>query len=276
LATLNNYLWLSWECRFSQAHLSKTRLASVEIGPMNQNIKIQIDKIKEVIIQKLKDKGIISLYLGGTVPSEDRIPSSDIDVLGVVEPNFNFKEEEKLNSHLTKYLAKEIGIEVTFRGITLSELNGGKREGTITRWVPIRILIKRLPFFKYLSGKKLDFSEFRVKRYDPQQEAKVQIKNIRRNIESLREETEGFPLRDITKHLLSLIALEAEIEYGFTFDPSYEKLAKHLEKEKGHIVHRAMALRKKPQVSRTQILHFCSQAEKYLDDLKRRSESWKA
>ncbi len=243
---------------------------------MDREIQVQIDRIKEVIVQKLENKGLISLYLGGTVLSRDRIPLSDIDTLGIVESDFDFKEEEKVNCYLRGCLKEEIGIHSTFRGITLSELNGGKQKGIITKWIPIRILIKRLPFFKHLWGKEFCFSEFRVDRCKPQQEAKVQIKNIRRNIESIREGTEGFPLRDITKHLLSLIALEAEIEYGFTFDPSYEKLAKHLEKEKGHIVHRAMALRKKPQISRTQILHFCSQAEKYLDDLKRRSESWKA
>jgi len=242
---------------------------------MNRNIQIQIDRVKEVIVQKLKDKGLISLYLAGTVPSKDQITSSDIDIFGIVESEFDFQEEEKVNCYLRMYLAKEIRIEVIFRGITLSELNGGKQKGTITRWIPIRILIKRLPFLQHLWGKEFDFSEFRLKRYEPQQEAKVQIKNIRRNIESLREGTEGFPIRDITKHLLSLIALEAEIEYSFSFDPSYEKLAKHLEKEKEHIIHRAMALRKELEINRTQVFLLCNEAEKYLDYLERRSRTWK-
>lgn len=60
---------------------------------MNQNIGFQVDRIKEVIVQKLRDKGLISLYLGGTVPSRDRIPSSDIDTLGIVESNCDFEEE---------------------------------------------------------------------------------------------------------------------------------------------------------------------------------------
>lgn len=84
-------------------------------------------------------------------------------------------------------MKEEIGIDSTFRGITLSELDGGEEKGTITKWVPIRILIKRLPFFKYLCGKEFCFSEFKVKRYYPQQEAKVQIKNIRRSIQLLRQ-----------------------------------------------------------------------------------------
>jgi len=117
---------------------------------MNQNIKIQIDRIREVIIKKLKDKGLLSLYLGGTVPSRDRIPSSDIDTLGLVESAFDFKEEEKVNRYLRGCLKEEIGIDSTFRGVALSELNGGKQKGVITKWVPIRILIKRLPFFKHL------------------------------------------------------------------------------------------------------------------------------
>lgn len=241
---------------------------------MDRETQVQINRVKDVIVDRLKDKGLLSLYLGGTVPSTDRIPSSDIDTLGIVESAFDFKEEEKVNRYLRGCLKEEIGIDTTFRGITLSELNGGRQKGIITKWVPIRILIKRLPFFKHLWGKEFCFSKFQVKRYEPQQEARVQIKNIRKNIESLREGTQGFPIRDITKHLLSLIALEAEIEYGFIFDPSYDKLVKHLEKENGHIVHRAMALRKKPQINRTQILLFCNQAQKYLDDLERRSGMW--
>ncbi len=126
--------------------LTKPRLTSAEILPMKQNIRIQIDRIREVIVQKLTNKGLISLYLGGTVPSEDRIQSSDIDTLGIVEWDFDFTEEEKVNCYLRGCLKEEIGINSTFRGITLSELNGGKQKGIITKWVPIRILIKRLPF----------------------------------------------------------------------------------------------------------------------------------
>jgi hypothetical protein len=171
---------------------------------MNRNIQIQIDRVKEVIVQRLKDKGLISLYLAGTVPSKDQITSSGIDIFGIVESEFDFQEEEKVNCYIRIYLVKEIGIEAIFRGITLSELNGGKQKGTITKWIPIRILIKRFPFFQHLWGTEFDFSEFRVKRYEPQQEAKVQIKNIRRNIESIRKRTQGFPIRDITKHLLRI------------------------------------------------------------------------
>jgi len=121
---------------------------------MNRNIQIQIDGVKEVIVQKLKDKGLISLYLAGIVPSKDQITSSDIDIFGIVESDFDFQEEEKVNCYLRIYLAKEMGIETIFRGIALSELNGGKQKGTITKWIPIRILIKRLPFFQHLWEKK--------------------------------------------------------------------------------------------------------------------------
>jgi len=47
---------------------------------MNRNIQIQTDRVKEVIVQKLKDKGLIFLYLAGTAPSKDQIISSDINI----------------------------------------------------------------------------------------------------------------------------------------------------------------------------------------------------
>ncbi len=47
-------------------------------------LKIQIDGIKQVSIQKLMDKGLISEYLLATVPYEDRMPAGDIDILGIL------------------------------------------------------------------------------------------------------------------------------------------------------------------------------------------------
>ena len=47
---------------------------------MNRKIQVQIDRVKEVIVQKLNNKGLICLYLAGEVPSKEQITSSDTDI----------------------------------------------------------------------------------------------------------------------------------------------------------------------------------------------------
>ena len=77
---------------------------------MDRETQVQINRVKDVIVHRLKDKGFLSLYLGGTVPSRDRVP----DTFVIVELAFDFKEEEKVNRYLRGCLKEEIEIDTTF------------------------------------------------------------------------------------------------------------------------------------------------------------------
>ena len=50
-----------------------------------------INQLSKLTVNRLKDKGLISLYLAGTILSKDRTKHSDIDLFGIVD-HFNFKE----------------------------------------------------------------------------------------------------------------------------------------------------------------------------------------
>ncbi len=235
-----------------------------------------VKNITSFIVDELKDKGLISLYLSGTALTKDRTPFSDIDIFGIVSSDFDIrKEEDKINSKLKLKKNKLCGgFETRFRGIGIDELNGGKPRGIIARFMGLETYIKYAPYYKKLWGKNIDFSKFPIKSIDLKKEAQKRIFVIRKSIKELRTNKEIFPIQDFSKHVLQLVRVEAEKEYGFKFDPSYKKLTKHLAKEADHIVHKAMGLRYK-KVTRKEVLDFCNEVEIYIKYLKRRAAEWR-
>ncbi len=238
-------------------------------------IKKVIKKIVYFTVKELKDKGLISLYLVGTIINEDRTPYSDIDLFGIVSPSFDIiKEENKINAKfkkLRKTLCK--GFETRFRGIGIDELEGNKPRGVLAKYIGLDSLIKKLPFYKRVWGKKIDFSKFPINPIRLKEEAKRNIRSIERFMKEFRQGKEIFPMQNFSKSILYLARVEAEKYYGFKFDVSYKKLAKHLAHERNHIVHKAMELRYK-KATRKNLLKFFEDVEKYLKYLKKRIKEW--
>ena len=229
-----------------------------------------INRVSEVTVSKLHKRGLLALYLGGTFLTSDRLSSSDIDLLGIVTKMFDFCEEDHLNSYFDESVEPEFGIKSCFRGITISELQGGNQKGNATSWIPIRIMIKRLPFYIHLWGMKFNFTTFPIKPYPPKQEADIHFNDIKRSIKSIRRKNGKLRLspQAFAKQVLHLAFVEAEVVYGFKFTPSYEGLIDHLKDQKDHFAHRALEIRKAETVSTEEYLAFCDQAERYISKLK--------
>ena len=88
-----------------------------------------VRKVKNLTIKELENRGLLSLYLAGTILSrKERTKYSDIDLFGIVKSSFDMDEEGKLNKKLKK-LEKEIGFECRFRAFPLDTLNGGRVKG---------------------------------------------------------------------------------------------------------------------------------------------------
>ncbi len=244
---------------------------------MNNNHLTRIIKeITKFTVDELKNKGLISLYLSGTILTKDRVEYSDIDLFGIVPPDFNIIEEEnKINSEFKKRRKTLCGgFETRFRAIGTDELNKGKLRGIMAKYIGLNILIKEFPFFKKLWGGDLDFSKFRVKPIKPKEEAKIYIKTIENFMKKLKKGEELFPIQNFPKSILYLVRVEAEKDYNFKFNPYYVDLEKHLAKQKDHIVHKAMKLRHK-KLKRKDILDFEEDIKKYLKYMKKRVKEWK-
>lgn len=240
----------------------------------DKRIKRIVSNVVKFAVENLENKGLISLYVAGTILTRDRTPHSDIDIFGIVESNFDFNEENRINA-LFDAKKQELcgGIETRFRGIPICSLEGGEQKGVIKFFKPERF-IKKLPFFKHVWGKKFNFyKDFPIKPISLKEEALLLIEQIESSVKALRANLERFPFQDFPKHVIELIRVEAQKEYGFKFDPSYIALSRHLRNKEGHIIHKAMELKNK-RCTRNEIIEFCNEVERYIDDLKKRVKEW--
>lgn len=237
-------------------------------------IRPSVDKVAKYAIEELKDNGLISLYLAGTIlDKEERTSNSDIDLFGIVESDFEMARESVLNSTFANEQAGLCGgFEVRFRAFPLCTLQGGKIIGVTKFFHPARV-VQRFPFFKHIWGKKYNFKKDFLKPMKLQEEAKWLIRLISANLTKLRVGKETFPFSGFPKHVIELVRVEAQAEHGFKYDPARKKLAKHLKKEQGHIVHRIMELREKVP-SRAEIIVFCDEVEEYIKDIKTKVVNW--
>jgi hypothetical protein len=237
----------------------------------NRKIRRAIAKIKAFLLEKLKNKRLISLYLAGTILSkQERIESSDIDFFAIVEPDFDFIIEKNINNYLLENRQELcLGFECRFRAFTISSLKGeGGDEGVISVIRPER-LVQRFPFFKQVWGRKLNFKKDFLKPMKLEDEADFLIKQLRKSMDDVRKHKEKFPIDDFPKFVIELVRSEAEIYYGFKYHPARKKLQKHLSKQKEHIIHKAMHLRENPP-TRTELISFFDEVNEYINNFENR------
>lgn len=235
-----------------------------------RKIKKIVYRVANFVINDLKDKGLVSLYIAGTILSkEERTPKSDIDLFGLVSSDFKFKSETEINAKLEKLRSSICGgYEARFRGVLISAFEGGKQEGIVKFMRPER-LIQRFMFFKHFWGKKFNFmKDFSVKPMELKDEASYLMGFLTNSIKSLRAGKETFPSQDFPKHVFELVRVEAQLFHNFKYHPARKKLVRHLASENNHIVHRAMALREKVP-TRKQVLIFGNEVEEYIKKLKK-------
>ena len=237
-----------------------------------RRIKRIVRNVVSFAVNELKDKGLVSLYVAGTILTKDRTSQSDIDLFGITASDFNFDDENELNA---KFEAQQDtlcgGIETRFRAFPISVLEGGRRKG-VSRYLHPRRVLRRFPFFTHVYGKRFNFrKDFPLKPMEIKEEALFLIKGLEQNIKDLRTGKETFPYTNFPKHVVELIRVEAEKDYGFKFDPSFAKLTRHLRNEEGHIIHKVMELRSK-KATRREIVTFCEEVETYIADVKKQLE----
>ena len=239
------------------------------------NIERVVNYAGNYVVSHLEKQGLISLYVAGTILTSDRTPLSDIDLFGIVKDNFDFEIEKTINDEF-KHQRDTLcdGFSIKFRAIPLESLKGGEQKGAIQYFNP-SLFVKKIPFFKLFWGEKLNpDTDFDVQPLSLKEEAEHLIKQVKYGIIDLRGEREKFHYWDFPKKVLELIAVEAQHDYNFKYNPSYKKLANHLRKKKDHLVHKAIQLRYNPDTTRQDILNFCNDTELYVQDLQNRMAEW--
>jgi hypothetical protein len=228
-----------------------------------------IKKISYVIIEELKNRGLITLYLAGTIlDKEERVKTSDIDFFAIVRSDFDMNLEKYMNDALAAERQTICnGFETRLRVFPLCSLQGGEVKGILTILRPERI-VQRLPFFKVLWGRRFDYEKDFIKPLTLKDEAKFLIDQIENIIIDIKTGNEKFPIKDFPKFVVELVRVEAQMQHDFKYHPSRSRLTKHLSKEKNHIIHKAMTLRTQG-ATRESMRRFISETEKYIEFLKK-------
>ncbi|MBI2139770.1 hypothetical protein HYU14_02510 [Candidatus Woesearchaeota archaeon] len=243
-----------------------------------RQIKKTINGIARFLVNEIRGD-LITVYLAGTILTPERTPESDIDLFCIVGSEFDFSQEDKINAFFKEQKDSLCGgREVKFHGIPLSELEGGKPKSRITSGksfsIPIRVLVKQFPHFKRVLGRKIDFTRFPTSGISPREEIGYWLRFAERNIASIRQGTFNRPFSDFIKTILRLCNADAQFHYGYTFDPSFKKLAKHLQKEERHIVHLCIDFRAKGKaLSKKEKDYFLRKAGDYVFELRNRIKS---
>ncbi|MBU0456698.1 MAG: hypothetical protein ABH824_03275 [Nanoarchaeota archaeon] len=235
-----------------------------------RRIKKIIKEIKKLTVKELRDKGLVSLYLAGTILTKDRTPQSDIDLFGIVTSEFDIIKEENNVNAIFKKKQRSLcgGFETRFRALGVDELEGGKPRGSIAKYIGISAAVKQWRFYKKLWGKRIDFSKFKIE-HNLEDEARNCIGFLEAFIKDLKKGKELYPRPNFIKRVLHLSRIEAEKYHNFKFHPSFKKLAQYLLAERKHIIHEAMELRYK-RVSKRDIEKFVKEVETYIKDIKER------
>jgi len=230
-----------------------------------KNLEDIVEELKTDIVSFLGDQ-VISLYAQGSFLYEPLTEKSDIDTFGIVKSGFDFAEEKKLNKWIKRKFISKYGIDVSFCGVTLSELNGGEQEGFITWIVPLNVFIKALKNGVHFYGKNLDFDAFSIEPADPMTEARVHIKDIRENYIY----TQGvWKFRAFIKRAFYLARTELQLRYGYDYIIPFNETVRLLAHDENHVVHDAMRLRKSENISEKDIEPFIKKIEEYSDRMER-------
>ncbi len=189
-----------------------------------------------------------SLYLGGSRAIGAGIPSSDWDLFGIVEDTYDFAGEGALNDSVSE----SAGVSVRFRGIAASELAGGPQHGTLTRYVPLPVLLRGFSSWRHLAGEPLAPDDITVRPATAREELAHDLARLLEHREAAERDDLPFAFTDYLKTFLMLVGAEQELR-GHTFTLDYREIARR-EKDRAHLAHRALAIRNGMDLGRGRFL----------------------
>ncbi len=125
----------------------------------------KLDRAKIVIkdlYEKYKDEGILTMYIWGSILTEDFNPeTSDIDTIAIVKNDFPLELELKMTEYArNKYPDLN---EFTTRVIYTSELDGLETKAPLAKVIYPPLLLLEMPNWLYVVGEKFTNQDFKIK-----------------------------------------------------------------------------------------------------------------
>jgi predicted nucleotidyltransferase len=158
------------------------------------------------LYDKYKGLGIHAIYVWGSLTRNDFDPkTSDIDVICIVDDEFDKTNNEKVRDELTRYAPE---YDWGFQIIYLDELNGGPIRSRLAQAMSPQSILPSFPSWIHVSGKHYGRTDFSVKDASIPERMVLNIQEIRTRLKNIPDDSTERKIRDrkgIVKACLLLI-----------------------------------------------------------------------
>jgi predicted nucleotidyltransferase len=197
---------------------------------MLEQAKIAISDLYE----KYKDKGILTIYIWGSILTDDFNPeTSDIDTIAIVEDIFPLEVEEEMMKYVRdKYPELK---EFFIRLLYISELNGGEIKAPLSTVIYPPLLLLEMPRWLYVVGKKFTNHDFKIQPPTFAEAINIRLSRIRKEGWDTVSNIEGAKHMYFIKGVARLIDLLQKNRGLKDLPFSYSKIFKESKDSKNEI-----------------------------------------
>ncbi len=180
------------------------------------------------IFNEYKDRGLISLYLYGSILTQDyNEGESDIDSIGFASEDMPLSLENEIKNKLCE---KSDFDKFGFRLLYKSELDSGIIKGNLASFIHPQLLLLDFPYWKHVAGQVFSRSDFSLVDVDAAGAVKIRLNHL------VRIEDGSFKTAPGDKHILFLkvlarIMFHLQKERGYSEPFSYSSVFLHSNEE---------------------------------------------
>ncbi|MFA5024650.1 MAG: hypothetical protein WC523_06915 [Patescibacteria group bacterium] len=180
------------------------------------------------IFDEYKDRGLISLYLYGSILTNDyNEGESDIDSIGFASEDMPLTLEKEIKNKLCE---KSEFDKFGFRLLYKSELDAGAIKGNLASFIHPQLLLLDFPYWKHAAGKIFLRSDFLLDDIDTAEAVKIRLNHL------VKIEDGSFKTEPGNKHILFLkvlarIMFHLQKERGYSEPFSYSSVFSHSNEE---------------------------------------------
>jgi predicted nucleotidyltransferase len=170
-----------------------------------------LSRIKSLIVRLAKED-IISLYVIGSFTRGEMERHSDIDLVAVMKPSFDFERERQINEILNSKIRTAHRIDMGTIGY--EEFFGGKRRGSITRHISVPVFLRFLRKARLVYGKRIDLDRLPIKPAGIKEELRYQIElydSCKKDFRNKYRLSPDFTFKDFVKIMFYIADIELQM-----------------------------------------------------------------
>lgn len=213
-----------------------------------------IDEARQLlqeVYENYKDKGILSIYLWGSITRDDFNPAiSDIDALAIVNQSIDLSARSDINQWLKAHFSTDRKFGIQFYGI--EELNGGPSYTVLSKFQPAGYLLLRFDDWIHAAGKQYQRADFSVANMTPEE---ARAHQLAQSLRALRIVNGELPIdegrhglesmcEDVVKGAIGALYWEA-VAKGYTEKLNYSVLPSIVDDSRKDIATKLISIREK-------------------------------